>query len=112
MTPYSTPPVMRRALLAVVALLALALPVQASSADAQATEPKIAAAAWYLVGARCLDGQRQGEENDDGGGECSAHHRRRTIGRHHPAAAHTCVASRSASAPAAARQSSSESRYA
>ena len=49
MTPYSSPPVMRRALLAVVALLALALPVQASSADAQATEPKIAAAAWYLV---------------------------------------------------------------
>jgi D-alanyl-D-alanine carboxypeptidase (penicillin-binding protein 5/6) len=42
---------MRRALLAVVALLAaLAVPVQASSADAPTAEPRIAAAAWYLVG--------------------------------------------------------------
>jgi D-alanyl-D-alanine carboxypeptidase (penicillin-binding protein 5/6) len=41
---------MRRALLAVVALVAvLATPVQASSADAPAT-PRIAAASWYLVG--------------------------------------------------------------
>ena len=49
--PYTAAPVMRRALLAVVALLAaLAAPVQASSADAQTAEPQIAAAAWYLVG--------------------------------------------------------------
>ena len=42
---------MRRALLAVVALLAvLAASVQASSADAQTAEPQIAAASWYLVG--------------------------------------------------------------
>ncbi len=42
---------MRRALLAVVALLAaLAVPVQGSSADAQTAEPQIAAEAWYLVG--------------------------------------------------------------
>jgi D-alanyl-D-alanine carboxypeptidase (penicillin-binding protein 5/6) len=41
---------MRRALLAVVALVAvLATPVQASSADAPAA-PSIAAASWYLVG--------------------------------------------------------------
>ena len=41
---------MRRALLAVVALVAvLATPVQASSADAPAAPP-IAAASWYLVG--------------------------------------------------------------
>jgi D-alanyl-D-alanine carboxypeptidase (penicillin-binding protein 5/6) len=41
---------MRRALLAVVALVAvLATPVQASSADAPAA-PQIAAASWYLVG--------------------------------------------------------------
>ena len=40
-----------RALLAVVVgLLVLAAPVQASSADAQAAEPQIAAASWYLVG--------------------------------------------------------------
>ena len=38
----------RRALLAVVALLALAVPVRASSADGQT--PQIAAASWYLVG--------------------------------------------------------------
>ena len=37
-------------LAAVVALLALALPVQASSAGAQTVEPQIAAASWYLVG--------------------------------------------------------------
>jgi D-alanyl-D-alanine carboxypeptidase len=49
--PYTAAPVMRRALLAVVALLAaLAAPVQASSADAQTAEPQIAAEAWYLVG--------------------------------------------------------------
>jgi D-alanyl-D-alanine carboxypeptidase (penicillin-binding protein 5/6) len=42
---------MRRALLAVVALVAaLAAPVQASSADAQTAQPQIAAASWYLVG--------------------------------------------------------------
>jgi serine-type D-Ala-D-Ala carboxypeptidase (penicillin-binding protein 5/6) len=41
---------MRRALLAVVALLALAAPAQASSADAQTAQPQIAAASWYLVG--------------------------------------------------------------
>ncbi len=41
---------MRRALLAVVALLALVAPVQASSADAQNAEPQVAAASWYLVG--------------------------------------------------------------
>ncbi|HSI97503.1 MAG TPA: D-alanyl-D-alanine carboxypeptidase family protein [Gaiellaceae bacterium] len=44
---------MRRALLAVVALLAvLAAPVQASSGDSTKTaaEPRVAAAAWYLVG--------------------------------------------------------------
>jgi serine-type D-Ala-D-Ala carboxypeptidase (penicillin-binding protein 5/6) len=42
---------MRRALLAVVALVAvLATPVQASSADAPTAEPRIAAASWYLVG--------------------------------------------------------------
>jgi D-alanyl-D-alanine carboxypeptidase (penicillin-binding protein 5/6) len=42
---------MRRALLAVVALVAvLATPVQASSADAPTTAPQIAAASWYLVG--------------------------------------------------------------
>jgi serine-type D-Ala-D-Ala carboxypeptidase (penicillin-binding protein 5/6) len=42
---------MRRALLAVVALVAvLATPVQASSAGAPAVEPRIAAASWYLVG--------------------------------------------------------------
>jgi len=39
-----------RTLLAAVALLALAAPVQASSADAQTVEPQIAAASWYLVG--------------------------------------------------------------
>jgi serine-type D-Ala-D-Ala carboxypeptidase (penicillin-binding protein 5/6) len=37
-------------MLAVVALLALAAPLQASSADAQTAEPRIAAASWYLVG--------------------------------------------------------------
>jgi len=44
---------MRRALLAVVALLAAsAAPVQASSADSTRTadEPRVAASAWYLVG--------------------------------------------------------------
>jgi D-alanyl-D-alanine carboxypeptidase (penicillin-binding protein 5/6) len=41
---------MRRALAAAVVLLALALPVQAASADAQRAEPQIAAASWYLVG--------------------------------------------------------------
>ena len=41
---------MRRALVAVVALLALVAPVRASSADAQTSEPQIAAASWYLVG--------------------------------------------------------------
>ena len=41
---------MRRALAAAVVLLALALPVQAASADAQPAEPQIAAASWYLVG--------------------------------------------------------------
>ena len=49
-TPYSSAPVMRRALAAAVVLLALALPVQAASADAQRAEPQIAAASWYLVG--------------------------------------------------------------
>jgi D-alanyl-D-alanine carboxypeptidase (penicillin-binding protein 5/6) len=39
-----------RALIAVVALLALATPVRAASADAQTPEPQIAAASWYLVG--------------------------------------------------------------
>ena len=39
-----------RALIAVVALLALVAPLQASSADARATPPQIAAASWYLVG--------------------------------------------------------------
>ena len=41
---------MRRALLAVVALLALVAPVRATGAETQASEPRIAAAAWYLVG--------------------------------------------------------------
>jgi serine-type D-Ala-D-Ala carboxypeptidase (penicillin-binding protein 5/6) len=41
---------MRRALLAVVALLALAVPVHATGAEAQAEQPQIDAAAWYLVG--------------------------------------------------------------
>jgi len=44
---------MRRALLAVVALLAAsAVPVQASSADSMGTvdRPRVAASAWYLVG--------------------------------------------------------------
>ena len=41
---------MRRLLLAVVALIALAAPVSATSADAQAPAPQLAAAAWYLVG--------------------------------------------------------------
>ena len=41
---------MRRWLLAVVALIALAAPVSATSADAQAPAPQLAAAAWYLVG--------------------------------------------------------------
>ena len=44
-TPYSSAPVMRLALLAVVALLVFAAPVRASS-----PEPDIAAASWYLVG--------------------------------------------------------------
>ncbi|HEU5491779.1 MAG TPA: D-alanyl-D-alanine carboxypeptidase family protein [Gaiellaceae bacterium] len=39
-----------RALVAVVALLALVAPVGAPSASAQAAEPQIAAASWYLVG--------------------------------------------------------------
>lgn len=39
-----------RALIAVVALLALVAPVGVASADAQSAEPQIAAAAWYLVG--------------------------------------------------------------
>jgi D-alanyl-D-alanine carboxypeptidase (penicillin-binding protein 5/6) len=39
-----------RALIAVVALLALATPVRAASADAQTPKPQIAAASWYLVG--------------------------------------------------------------
>ena len=50
---YSVAPVMRRALLAVVALLAaLAAPVQASSVDTTLTAdaPRVAASAWYLVG--------------------------------------------------------------
>lgn len=50
---YSVRPVMRRALLAVVALLAaVAAPVQASSADSTlaADAPRVAASAWYLVG--------------------------------------------------------------
>lgn len=50
---YSSAPVMRRALLAVVALLAaFAAPVQASSADSTRTAdpPRVAASAWYLVG--------------------------------------------------------------
>ena len=41
---------MRRAPVAVVALLALVAPVRASSADAQTSPPPIAAASWYLVG--------------------------------------------------------------
>ena len=41
---------MRRALLAVVALLALAAPVHATSAAPAAQQPRIDAAAWYLVG--------------------------------------------------------------
>lgn len=41
---------MTRALIAVVALLALATPVRAASADAQTPEPQIAAASWYLAG--------------------------------------------------------------
>ena len=42
---------MRRALLAVVSLLAvLAAVVQVSSADAQDSQPQIAASSWYLVG--------------------------------------------------------------
>jgi D-alanyl-D-alanine carboxypeptidase (penicillin-binding protein 5/6) len=42
---------MRRALLAVVSLLAvLAAAVQVSSADAHDSQPQIAAASWYLVG--------------------------------------------------------------
>jgi D-alanyl-D-alanine carboxypeptidase (penicillin-binding protein 5/6) len=50
---YSSTPVMRRALLSVVALLAAsAAPVQASSADSTRTAdaPRVAASAWYLVG--------------------------------------------------------------
>lgn len=50
---YSLPPVLRRALIAAAALVAvLASPVQASSVDVARTqvEPRIAAAAWYLVG--------------------------------------------------------------
>ena len=48
---YVRPPVMRRALLAVVSLLAaFAASVQVQSADAQTAEPQIAAASWYLVG--------------------------------------------------------------
>ena len=39
-----------RALVAVVALLALVAPVGVPSADAQTAEPQIAAASWYLVG--------------------------------------------------------------
>ena len=39
-----------RALVAVVALLALVAPVGVASADAQSAEPQIAAASWYLVG--------------------------------------------------------------
>ena len=44
---------MRRALLAVVALLAaLAVPLQATSADStlNAAQPRVSASAWYLVG--------------------------------------------------------------
>ncbi len=42
---------MRRALLAVVALVAaLATPILVSSAGAQSAQPQIAAASWYLVG--------------------------------------------------------------
>ncbi|HEY6113333.1 MAG TPA: serine hydrolase, partial [Gaiellaceae bacterium] len=41
---------MRRASLAVVALLALAVSTQVASADAQTREPQIAADSWYLVG--------------------------------------------------------------
>lgn len=40
----------RRASLAVVALLALAVSLQAARADAQTREPRIAADSWYLVG--------------------------------------------------------------
>lgn len=39
-----------RALIAVVALLALLAPVRVPSAGAQTPEPRIAAASWYLVG--------------------------------------------------------------
>ena len=39
-----------RALIAVVALLALVAPAGVASADAQSAEPQIAAASWYLVG--------------------------------------------------------------
>ena len=46
-----SPPLMRRALFAAVALAAaLAAPVRASSADSQPVVPQIAAASWYLVG--------------------------------------------------------------
>ena len=41
---------MRRASLAVVALLTLAISIQVASADAQTREPRIAADSWYLVG--------------------------------------------------------------
>ena len=44
---------MRRALLAVVALLAaLAVPLQATSADStlNADQPRVSASAWYLLG--------------------------------------------------------------
>ena len=50
---YSSAPVMCRALLAVVSLLAaLAAPVQASSGDSPRTtgQPRVAASAWYVVG--------------------------------------------------------------
>ena len=52
---------MRRASLAVVALLALALPMQVASAGA---EPRIAAASWYLIGddGSVLSGNAPGRE--------------------------------------------------
>ena len=55
---------MRRASLAVVALLALALPMQVASAGAESAEPQIAAASWYLVGddGSVLSGNAPGRE--------------------------------------------------
>ena len=55
---------MRRASLAVVALLALALPMQVASAGAESAEPRIAAASWYLIGddGSVLSGNAPGRE--------------------------------------------------